>query len=346
MIVSQKTLHVYGHVIASNPLGGGYVVPFRETLRQIRDALGAIDVSLPNPGLMLANFVNHYSKAGDAGFVEKAKEILASMIVGNQFDTGNDKNGNLATIEALLTVHANVENRADRQIPSFQALRSGQEVASKELIDKGPGKGLDGSSDWTALSLAASRGYLEVVRLLLEKGTDAEVEDHMKTTALHLAAKNGHKTVIQLLLEKGVISGTSERENSGGIAGQNSSPSKKEVNNESSVNASSSFIGSLAKPLATSSQQQDREAAYRSSLFIGGDSADGGGLAVFFSPQLQKAIPARQSQFFINGAGIDREVITTDICRYLGNDALVRPGTHKVCRLVISIPTGPFIVAE
>jgi hypothetical protein len=38
----------------------------------------------------------------------------------------------------------------------------------------------------------------------------------------------------------------------------------------------------------------------------------------------------RQSKFFINGRGIDEEVITTDICRYLGNDALVRPGTYKV----------------
>lgn len=36
----------------------------------------------------------------------------------------------------------------------------------------------------------------------------------------------------------------------------------------------------------------------------------------------------RQSTFFISGEGIDREVITTDICRYLGNDALVKPGTH------------------
>ena len=43
---------------------------------------------------------------------------------------------------------------------------------------------------------------------------------------------------------------------------------------------------------------------------------------------------SRQSQFFINGEGIDREVITTDICAYLGNDALVRPGTHQVCCLV------------
>lgn len=35
-------------------------------------------------------------------------------------------------------------------------------------------------------------------------------------------------------------------------------------------------------------------------------------------------------QFFIKGEGIDREVISTDICRYLGNDALVRPGTYMV----------------
>jgi hypothetical protein len=52
------------------------------------------------------------------------------------------------------------------------------------------------------------------------------------------------------------------------------------------------------------------------------------------SAQSSKNAPARQSQFFVNGAGIDREVITTDICRYLGNDALVRPSTHKVCYLV------------
>jgi hypothetical protein len=42
----------------------------------------------------------------------------------------------------------------------------------------------------------------------------------------------------------------------------------------------------------------------------------------------------RQSTFFINGEGIDREVITTDICRYLGNDALVKPGVYQVCYLV------------
>lgn len=41
--------------------------------------------------------------------------------------------------------------------------------------------------------------------------------------------------------------------------------------------------------------------------------------------------PERQNEYFIPGDGISREVIQADICRYLGNDALVRPGNHQVC---------------
>jgi hypothetical protein len=38
----------------------------------------------------------------------------------------------------------------------------------------------------------------------------------------------------------------------------------------------------------------------------------------------------RQNEYFIPGDGIMREVIQADICRYLGNDALVRPGNYQV----------------
>ena len=41
------------------------------------------------------------------------------------------------------------------------------------------------------------------------------------------------------------------------------------------------------------------------------------------------ASSARQNEYFVPRDGIDREVITADICRYLGNDALVRPGTYN-----------------
>ena len=39
---------------------------------------------------------------------------------------------------------------------------------------------------------------------------------------------------------------------------------------------------------------------------------------------------SRTNEYFIRGEGIEREVITADITLYLGNDALVRPGTFEV----------------
>jgi hypothetical protein len=42
------------------------------------------------------------------------------------------------------------------------------------------------------------------------------------------------------------------------------------------------------------------------------------------------AASVRTNEYFVPKDGIDREVITADICRYLGNDALVRPGTYEV----------------
>lgn len=38
----------------------------------------------------------------------------------------------------------------------------------------------------------------------------------------------------------------------------------------------------------------------------------------------------RLNEYFMDKSGISREVIQADICRYLGNDALVRPGDHEV----------------
>lgn len=46
----------------------------------------------------------------------------------------------------------------------------------------------------------------------------------------------------------------------------------------------------------------------------------------------RRALPptSRTHEYFVPKDGIDREVITADICRYLGNDALVRPGDYEV----------------
>ncbi|KFH47082.1 hypothetical protein ACRE_020690 [Hapsidospora chrysogenum ATCC 11550] len=43
-------------------------------------------------------------------------------------------------------------------------------------------------------------------------------------------------------------------------------------------------------------------------------------------PQVTPPTLTRRNEYFLHRNGIDREVISADICRYLGNDALVRPG--------------------
>jgi len=45
---------------------------------------------------------------------------------------------------------------------------------------------------------------------------------------------------------------------------------------------------------------------------------------------------ARTNEYFIPKEGIDRSVLFADICLYLGNDALVRPGSYEVTSNVLS----------
>lgn len=56
------------------------------------------------------------------------------------------------------------------------------------------------------------------------------------------------------------------------------------------------------------------------------------------------AASARTNEYFVPKDGIDREVITADICRYLGNDALVRPGNYEN-PLTRQVQSGYFITA-
>ncbi len=55
----------------------------------------------------------------------------------------------------------------------------------------------------TPLSLAASNGSSEVVKLLIEKGASIECEDEVGRTPLSLAVENDHSEVMNILLAKG-----------------------------------------------------------------------------------------------------------------------------------------------
>lgn len=58
----------------------------------------------------------------------------------------------------------------------------------------------------------------------------------------------------------------------------------------------------------------------------------------------------KYNDYFVPGTGIDREVIQHEICRYLGNDATVRPFTNKdVCQHHVKLEsrlTSPRVVKD
>lgn len=56
---------------------------------------------------------------------------------------------------------------------------------------------------FTALTWAASRGYLPLVKLLIEQGVDLECRDSFGTTALQWAVIDGNEAMIRTLIDAG-----------------------------------------------------------------------------------------------------------------------------------------------
>ncbi len=68
-----------------------------------------------------------------------------------------------------------------------------------EVIDRRAGKG----NGWTALTAAAERGHMNIVKLLLQNGAIVDRKNSQDWTALLLATKNGDENIVELLLENG-----------------------------------------------------------------------------------------------------------------------------------------------
>lgn len=86
----------------------------------------------------------------------------------------------------------------------FEAVRKGDAVAVKALLDKGADVNAKFRYGATALFKAAERGHTEVVKLLLERGADVSVQDTFyKATAMTWALDHGHVEIVRALLEKG-----------------------------------------------------------------------------------------------------------------------------------------------
>ncbi len=54
---------MYGHVVASNPIGEVYVSPLATTMEEIKQSYPSLAVSLPRPAPMIQNLLPHLDAA-------------------------------------------------------------------------------------------------------------------------------------------------------------------------------------------------------------------------------------------------------------------------------------------
>ncbi|KAF3939746.1 Ankyrin-2 [Dactylella cylindrospora] len=83
----------------------------------------------------------------------------------------------------------------------LQAAREGRVEDVKMFLDRGADLEAEDGNGQTALSIAATKGYIGVAALLIDQGAEIDaLEDEYDLTPLHFAAWKGHAEVVDLLL--------------------------------------------------------------------------------------------------------------------------------------------------
>lgn len=111
----------------------------------------------------------------------------------------------------LLAVAAFAQTNQGLNDQLWEAARTGDAAAARELIAKGADVNAKFRYGQTPIFKAAERGNTEVVKVLLEKGADVNVRDTFYgATALTWAADKGHIEVVRALLDRGIKGGAEE----------------------------------------------------------------------------------------------------------------------------------------
>ena len=95
--------------------------------------------------------------------------------------------------------------KADPQVLLDRAVRDGNELAVKRLIDSHIDVSLRNANGWTPLMVASFMGNRRVAVMLVEAGADVNAQDGRGYAPLHWASLKNYHEVVQLLLGRGAF---------------------------------------------------------------------------------------------------------------------------------------------
>ena len=115
---------------------------------------------------------------------------------------------------ALMPGGAETQASAAQQAPApraspineelWAAARAGDAARVTAALDKGADVNAKTRYGATALTFAADKGHIEIVKLLIARGADVNVQDTFyQMRAVDMAMMNNHPDVVTLLLERG-----------------------------------------------------------------------------------------------------------------------------------------------
>jgi ankyrin repeat protein len=120
------------------------------------------------------------------------------------------KAGDLSRVEALAADHVNpnaILDRSNDRTALMVASSEGYTNIVNALLKSGAEVNKQNSDGWSALMIAARNGHINIVQALLNAGASVHLKtkghDKYYWTALHTAVLGGHTDVVRLLLKNG-----------------------------------------------------------------------------------------------------------------------------------------------
>jgi ankyrin repeat protein len=113
---------------------------------------------------------------------------------------------NLNLVSDLIVLGANVDWQDEddfNRTPLHMAASRGNVEIVKMLIDAGSDANVQSNIGYTPLHVAASWGRLEIAKMLIDAGAYVDVQDKSGWTPLHVAASLGRVEIAQMLIGAG-----------------------------------------------------------------------------------------------------------------------------------------------